>query len=82
MKLFSALLTGMSVLALAGCAASDPQLASAEGAKAPVKCKRSEPSLGSHINRDCNGMSSEAKTVNTEEFMSKMQTPGSIPGQN
>lgn len=84
MKLFSAVLMSIAALSMAGCASTEAQTASADGTKvAAVKCKRSEASLGSHLNRDCTSPGgSEAKTVNTEEFMNKIQTPGSIPGQN
>lgn len=84
MKLFSAVMISIAALSMAGCAATEPQTASLDGTKvAAVKCKRAEASLGSHLNRDCTSPgSSEAKTVNTEEFMNRVQTPGSIPGQN
>lgn len=84
MKLFSTVMISIAALSMAGCAATEPQTANLDGTKvAAVKCKRSEASLGSHLNRDCTSPgSSEAKTVNTEEFMNRVQTPGSIPGQN
>jgi hypothetical protein len=84
MKLFSGyhyLLIGISALSLAGCAA--PKTAPADGAPklASVKCKpSSNVSLGTWIAKNC-GSSTEAKTVDTKEFLDSMHTPGSIPGK-
>lgn len=77
MKVFSSLLFSISVVALAGCATTEPEVASADGAKAPVvKCKRSEASLGSALNRDCMTGGGDAKKVRSEDFSSGIQAPG------
>jgi len=83
MKLFSAVMIGISAFVLAGCAATEPQVASADGTKvAAVKCKRSDASLGSHINRDCmSTMGSDAKKVDAKEFIDAVQGSASIPGR-
>jgi hypothetical protein len=78
MKLFSGVLI-ISVMTLAGCAATEPQVA-ADGTKV-VKCKRSETSLGSHINRDCgSGADTGAKSVNAQDFIDA-QSPATVTGR-
>nr|WP_315256756.1 hypothetical protein [uncultured Duganella sp.] len=83
MKLFSVVMISIAALTLGGCAATEPQTASLDGTQvAAVKCKRSEASLGSHINRDCLSSGGDAKKVSTEDFMNAVQSPGAIPGKN
>jgi hypothetical protein len=82
MKIFSGrhcLLIGISTLALAGCSAPEANV-STEGAPqiAAVKCKRaSDATLGTLIKKDCTSPS-DATTVNKEEFLNALQTPGSM----
>lgn len=77
MKVLSSLLISITVFTLAGCATSEPEVASADGAKAPtVKCKRSEASLGSAFNRDCMTGGGEAKKVSGQDLSNSMQAPG------
>lgn len=82
MKIFSGwhcLLIGISTLALAGCSAPEANI-STEGAPqiAAVKCKRaSDVTLGTLIKKDCNAPLNST-TVNKEEFLNALQTPGSI----
>lgn len=83
MKLFSGcnyLLAGMSAIILAGCAAPDAQVASADGGKVPaVQCRRSgDAPLGTMIRKDC-GTPAPDQNIDKTEFMNALQTPGSIP---
>ncbi|MDN2700985.1 hypothetical protein O0881_03120 [Janthinobacterium sp. SUN100] len=85
MKLFSGypylLLISISALSLAGCAAPEPAAADGAPKLAAVKCKSSSTaSLGTWIAKNC-GSSSDAKNIDTKEFLDSMQTPGSIPGK-
>jgi hypothetical protein len=84
MKLFSGyhyLLISISALSLAGCATPEPAAADGAPKLAAIKCKpSSNVSLGTWITKNC-GSSTEAKTVDTKEFLDSFQTPGSIPGK-
>jgi len=83
MKLFSAVMISIAAFSMAGCASTEPQTASLDGTKvAAVKCKHSEASLGSHINRDCMSSGGDAKKVSTEDFINAVQSSASIPGKN
>lgn len=70
---------GISALALAGCSTPETNVTT-EGAPkiAAVKCKASsDVPLGTLIKRDCNS-TSDTTTVNKEEFLNALQTPGSM----
>jgi uncharacterized lipoprotein YajG len=77
----SLVLIGISALALAGCSAPEPKLASADGAPKPAaaKCNRvADAPVGALLRKDCSS-TSNSRQVDPKEFLESAQIPGAVP---
>ncbi|TFW30934.1 hypothetical protein [Duganella callida] len=71
----SCFFTGICVLVLAGCAATEPAADDAPKVAASARCLSQDAPTGSYIKRGC-GAPSDAQPVDAGQFLNTLQTSG------